>query len=305
MNTFVLPGPCPAGFTGIWRCHRQLPAATQFVVSTIGSSSVRYVYSPDRTKYIDARILDAPRYTFNKLPSSAQSLDSIKTNAISGVATHDVYKGEVDRLNNEMRVIIANVEKEKKLSDAFKALQQAENARDTAPVAYQQARTTYYTLLRGDTWKNEEKERLAKAEIDPEIQQLRNYLTDSQQRLRQQQQTVDIVDGLKTNVLSLKDDFKYSTDTLQRQVEKLKQQIQFDVRKRAENDKGSVWELLDRVLNYAIVAVLAFAAFMIYKMIRSPKPADTTSTSTDTSTQTVGGSLGIAKFLKKYLPIPA
>jgi hypothetical protein len=297
MNAFIVTGPCPIGFTGIGKCLRYIPETSQF--KGVGdATSARYIYKPDPSKSVQARFLDAPKYLFNKVPKTVQTLESVKTNAFIGLPVYNAYKAEMDRIDNEMKLIIANVEKEKKVEAAFKDLQTAENARDKAPVAYQQARTTYYTLLRGDKWKAEEKERLARAEVDPEIQRMRANLTDAQYRVAQQQRTVDVINGLKNNVLSLKDDFKYSADTLQRQLDKIKQQIQFDARKRQEASSESKWELLDRVLNYAIVGVLAFAAFMIYKMIRSPSPAPAPS-----APVTSGG--GVREFLNKYVPLPA
>ena len=296
MNTFLVTGPCPIGFSGIGKCGRYIPETTQFKLVD-NSAGARYVYTPDPSKSVQVRMLDAPKYLFNKVPKTVQTLESVKTNAFIGVPVYNAYKAEMDRIDNEMKLIIANVEKEKKIASAFKDLQTAENARDKAPVAYQQARTTYYTLLRGDKWKAEEKERLARAEVDPEIRQMKANLTNAQYRLMQQQKTVDVVNGLKNNVLSLKDDFKYSADTLQRQLDKIKQQIQFDARKRQEASSESKWELLDRVLNYAIVGVLAFAAFMIYKMIRSPSPAPAPA-----APVTSGG--GLKEFLHKYVPFP-
>lgn len=298
MNTFIVTGPCPAGFTGIGKCYRYIPETSQF--KPVGdATSAKYIYKPDPSKSVQVRPLDAPKYLFNKVPKTVQPLESVKTNAFIGGPIYSVYKAEMDRIDNEMKLIIANVEKETKIASAFQELQRAENARDTAPVAYQQARTTYYTLLRGDTWKQEEKERLAKAEVDPEIRQMKANLTDAQYRLQQQQKTVDVVNGLKNNVLSLKDDFKYSADTLQRQLEKIKQQIQFDTRKRQEASSESKWELLDRVLNYAIVGALAFAAYMIYKMIRKPAAAPAP------EAPAVGGGPSLSKFLREVLPIPA
>lgn len=297
MSLSIVSGVCPAGFAGIVKCWRDVPPTSQFKLTT-SSTTGKYVYVPDPTKSVEVRVLDAPKYWSIKAPKTTPTLESLKTNAMFGVATYNAYKAEMDRVDNEMKLIIANVEKEKKVAAAFKDLQTAENARDKAPVAYQQARTTYYTLLRGDKWKAEEKERLARAEVDPEIRQMKANLTDAQYRLMQQQKTVDVVNGLKNNVLSLKDDFKYSADTLQRQLDKIKQQIQFDARKRQEASSESKWELLDRVLNYAIVGVLAFAAFMIYKMIRSPSPA-----AAPAAPVTSGG--GLKEFLHKYLPLPA
>lgn len=293
-------GPCPTNYrAGPMSCLRECPQTKQFETKVIDSRSYKCVYIPDPTKSVTPMQLGMPAYrSAAEVPIGRPTLETIKSKAVNGDMLYTNYTDENTRFDNEVETIIANVEKEQKIAAAFKSLQTAENARDTAPIAYQQARTAYYTLVKGDKWKEEEQERIARAEVDPEIQRLKTNLDDARRRLAQQRKAVDVVNGLKDNVLSLKDDFKYSADTLQRQIGKLRDQIILDARKRQDQNNGAIWDLFDKVLNYAIIAVLAFAAFMIYTMIKSPAPPP------PQSSASIGGG-GMRAFLETYLPIPA
>lgn len=233
-------------------------------------------YKADPTKTVNLTAIEWVPYDFRKPAPPPPTLAQLQT---SNPALYSKYKTEQDRVTQQINIVLANIDKQKKIDDAFRALQTAENARDTAPLAYQQARTAYYTLLQGDTWKVAEKERIAKAEIDPEIQQFRRSLIDVQSRKDQQQKTIDVVNGLKDKVLSLKDDFKYSTDTLQRQLGKLKDQIVFDRRKRQDQTDESKWDLLDKGLNYAIIGVLLLAIWKLYTTFFSGSSSEGTSSS--------------------------
>lgn len=254
-------GQCPSSFTQAGNgCVPQCPVSKNFENDIVGGQP-RCVYKADRTKFVRLNTVGFAGQVRSGVPPP--TLESLKT---SNPGMYEQYSAEVTRMNEGVNVILANIDKEKKITDAFVALQAAENARDTAPVSYQQARTNYYTLVKGDTWKQEEQERIAKAEIDPEIRRIRTNIADAQRRKDQQQKTIDVIKGLQDRVLSIKDDFKYSVDTFQRQLGKLKDQMVYDRRKREEESNQSKWELFDRVLNYLIVAALLFAAWKIYTL---------------------------------------
>lgn len=267
---------CPFLFAnGGGGCVAPCPRDKGFEFQTTGGQP-RCVYRADPTKVVNLVPISraSQRIQRNGAVPPLPTIASLKT---SDPALHGQYVAEQKRVAEEVTIILANIAKEKRISDAFAALQRAENARDTAPLAYQQARTNYYTLLRGDSWKMEEQERIARAEIDPEIRMFRSSLSDVQNRKAQQQKTIDVINGLKDRVLSLKDDFKYSVDTFQRQIGKIKDQIVFDRRKREEGTNQSRWELFDRVLNYLIIAVLLFAVWKIYSMFFSKSTIPQTS----------------------------
>lgn len=251
----ISPPKCPDPFTSVDALTCIMPCPTDRQFTRQGDMrGYRCVYTPD------------PRYSV--------TLSSVGSAMFPGSTLADLqnadpkraseFSFEQNRFNGELEVLYANIDRQTKVDNAFRALQAAENARGSAPLAYQQARTTYYTLLQGDRWKSAEVERIAKEEVEPEIRQFRKNLADVQTRQGQQTTTIDVVNGLKDRVLSLKDDFKYSTDTLQRQLGKLQDQIVFDRRKRQEQSRDSTWDLLDMALNYAIIGVLLLAAWKLY-----------------------------------------
>ena len=167
---------------------------------------------------------------------------------------------ERDRFDQEMAKVYANMDKQKKIDDAFRDLQNAENARDQSPEAYQVARTAYYTLLKGDGWLAEERERVARAEVAPEVQKYRDNLNAVNLRKQEQEKTIDVVKGLKDKVLTLKDDFKYSVNTFSDQLEKVKIQLNMENRTR-ERETDNTWAWIDTILNGLLIAVLLYAVY--------------------------------------------
>jgi hypothetical protein len=184
---------------------------------------------------------------------------------------------ERDRVNNELSVLYANLDKKTKLTNAFSSLQLAENARDTAPDAYQQARTLYYTLLKGDAWKEEEKARISKAEVDPLVNKYKTNRDSALTQYNNQRKTVEVVTGLKDKVLSLKDEFKYSVDTFTKQLGKVKNAINVERRDRQTETVVNPWAWFDVLLNIAIIASMIYAVIVLYpKIFRKPEaPAPT------------------------------
>ena len=215
-------------------------------------------------------------------PENAVTLSTLSAIIFDGTTLNDLktkdsqayseFVRERDRVNNDLSILYANLDKQKKLNDAFKSLQSAENARDTAPDAYQQARTLYYTLLKGDAWKDEEKNRISKAEVDPLVNKYKTTRDSALNQYNNQRKTVDVVTGLKDKVLSLKDEFKYSVDTFTKQLGKVKNAINMERRDRQTETVVSPWSWLDVILNVAIIASLIYAVIVIYpKVFRKPE----------------------------------
>lgn len=270
---------CPSSFTnGGWGCTAPCPTDKGFELRTSGGQS-QCVYKADPTKTVALNNMEFA--TISWAPTAGPTLESLKT---TQPEKYSKYVTEQTRVNEQIAILLAAIDKDTKLKNAFQQLQNAENARESAPNAYQRARTNYYTLLKGDGWKTEEEERVAKSEVDPEIDRYRAAYRDAQSRINQQQKTLDVVTGLKQNVLTIKDDFKYSVDTLQNQLSKLRDQIVYDKRKREINSMDSLWDLFDRALNYLIVAVLLFAVWKLYKVF-SAKASEVALTPTTSPTQ--------------------
>ena len=223
--------------------------------------TAKCVYKSEPAYSLTMNVLGAPFF-------KGTTLDELKT---EDVKIHADFVKERDRVNNEFNVLYANIEKNKKLNDAFIALQAAENARDTAPDAYRIARTLYYTLLKGEDWKNEEKERISKAEVDPIIVEYKKNRDSALTKYNDQRKTVEVVTGLKDKVLSLKDEFKYSVDTFTHQLDKVQTAINMERRGRDTETKVDPWSWFDLFLNGAIVLGLLYAVSVLYsKIFRRP-----------------------------------
>jgi len=157
----------------------------------------------------------------------------------------------------------------------LQCLQDAENVRDKSPEAYQQARSMYYTLKDGEKWLDTERERLAKAEVDPLVRQMEQTKQTTLQQLQTQKRTIDVVNGLKDRVLSLKDAMKYSADTFTEQLHKVQDAINRDRRGRDKPTTTSLWDWVDTVLNILIVGALLYVLYKaatVYMRMSRPRP---------------------------------
>lgn len=258
---FALP-KCPTPFESAGNMSCVMPCPTEKGFERLNTNGgFKCVYKADPRQTVTLKTLSAVLF-------SGTTLAELQKSNASGFAE---FSAENDRFKNEIAVLYANIDKDTKLKDAFNGLQAAENARDTAPQAYQQARTMYYTLLKGDAWKDEEKTRISKAEVDPEINQYRFQKEDALKRFNAQRQTMDVVKGVKDRVLSLRDEFKYSVDTFSDQLGKLKNQINTERRGRMQaTPPTSIWTWFDTILNIAIIGSLIYAIMAIYPKFTTP-----------------------------------
>lgn len=217
-------------------------------------------------------------------PQYTTTLNSLSAVVFDGSTLPDLQKAdgkayseftkERDRFVNEMIILDGKIDKTSKLKNAFQRLQDAENVRDKAPDAYQQARSMYYTLLKGDTWQEEERQRVLKAEVEPVSNKFLEQKNTAFRLFENQRKTVDVVDGLKDKVLSLRDEVKYAADTFKEQIDKVQDAINRERRGRVTETKVSIWDWLDTILNLVIVGSLLYVIYLLYtKMSKPAAPA--------------------------------
>ena len=181
------------------------------------------------------------------------------------------YQDEIKRFNDAIAVADANIDKTTKLSTAFNKLQEAENARDTAPDAYQTARVAYYTLLKGDTWLNEEKNRVANTEAQPVINDLISKYQTLQYTRSRQQAVIDSMNNVKESVLGVKDDLDFSVSNFQRHIDDIKNQINKDKRDQdVQLEKATSW--IEVLLNWLIGLTSLIVIFFLARYFMRPKP---------------------------------
>ena len=213
-----------------------------------------------------------PRYStvLNTVSAAVFTGTTLPDLQASNSGAYGDFVKERDRFVNEMILLDGKISKDVKLRHAFQRLQDAENVRDKAPDAYQQARSTYYTIKDGEKWIESEKERILKAEVEPTVKKLVENKNMALRQYETQRKTVDVVNGLKDRVLSLKDEVKYAADTFKDQLNKVQDAINRGRRERTATPETSIWTWLDTIFNIAIVGALLYVIYILYQKFTRP-----------------------------------
>jgi hypothetical protein len=232
------------------------------------------VYRQDETKFFALQTV--PIVTLTSATDATPTLQWVQTYRPS---VYGAYTASQSDATAKTATLLAAIGKTKQVADAFADLQAAENARDTAPQAYQDARTRYYTLTLGDTWLAQERQRLLNAEVLPAVVPYVQKINSITERQAQQANTKTAVDAVKSKLITLKDDFQITTKTLTDQIEKLRTQIEIEKRRGIlQQSETSEW-----FLNLILVALSLVVIYLLVRRIMSnssaPKrPAYTSST---------------------------
>ena len=166
----------------------------------------------------------------------------------------------------DLAVSSASVSNLQKINSAFKTLQAAENARGTSggESAYEQARVAYYTLTEGDTWLEKEKIRIANTEAQPIVDNYVAQYNGIQEKKNHQQSTIDVVNGVRDKILTVKDDLKYSVSTFQKQIGDIKNQINKNKIEQSQSIAAtSSW--VDTFLNWVIALATLVAIVLLVR----------------------------------------
>lgn len=253
-------GECPSTFIPYQgSCVRKCPTP-DFTYLT-ENNQPRCQYTGDATKIV----LLNPVSAVTQVPGSPlPSLEGLRT---KDPERYIAFVTERDRVDAAIQEVLSTISKSKKIDNAFRQLQSAENIRDVAPEAYEIARVAYYSLVKGPEWLQEERIRIQKAEVDPEVDRYKQAYNDVNERKNVQAQTRDVMQSVKSGVLSLKDDFMYTTKTFKDQIETLKSQINIERRGREKpiEENYDFFQWIDVFLNLLIVAGLVYVAFIVWK----------------------------------------
>lgn len=263
-------GVCPSGFvkspTTLYSCVIDCPQTQGFYLRNLNNEP--YCVYADKPE-VKLLLKQASAFDGSKPVPTMEEIQRLYP------AIYNEYKAAQEDFDKGLPIVKSQVEKDQQLKDAFKAMQTAENVRDQSPQGYQDARIRYYTLLRGDGWVEEEKTRIANAEANPKINEYRQMRQDLNYRLNQQQETIDITTAVKDKVLSMKDDFAYTTNAFSKQIADLKNQINIE-RKRSETQKVETFSWIDYALNILLtIFIIAFLIAVIGRYRKTPTPATT------------------------------
>lgn len=235
-------------------CLIQCPSERGFQTTLNGwGAGYSCTYSKDPT--ITFLLKSTPRYESTEGPVSYKNLPNAR-----------VYQTAIDDYNTNIAIAQGKVNKEEQIAGAFQKLQDAENVRDQSPDAYELARIAYYTLTQGDSWLEKEKQRIANTEAQPIVDQYMDAYTDLVNRTQQQQQTIDAVDGIKDNLISVTDDMRFSVGAFEKQINEIKNQVQIAKRnKTQEVQTVSYW--FDFILNILLCIAVVVVIYYVWRAI--------------------------------------
>jgi hypothetical protein len=245
--------PSPSGLTCVLPC----PEAKNYEMTSVGTALFCKHKGDARVK---VPLTPVPMYM-----AGGQGQPVINANP-STLPNNQVYIAEINRFNNAMAVADANIDKEVKVKTAFSALQAAENARDSAPDAYQQARIAYYTLIKGDTWINDEKTRIGSVEAEPVIKNYLSNYSELAQQINTHKSTIETVNGIKDKVLTVKDDLQYSVSAFQRQLDAIRNQMNINKKKQIETVQQTT-STIDTLLNWLMIIGTFLAIFFAVRYL--------------------------------------
>ena len=262
-------GECPTNFVPYQgACVRQCPS--NWFSFVMDNNQPRCVLNSDNNKRVNLTPVTSIR------TSAGDPIPTLESLRQSDPSRYALFKTESDRVDSEVDKIVSQLNLQTERENAFKELQQAENVRDKSPEAYEQARINYYSMIEGPEWVEKEKERVAKVEVDPLVNQYRTSYSSLTSRQQNQQRTQDIMNSVKEGVLTLKDDFKYTTGIFKEQIENLKNQINMERRGREkpQTEATDFYKWIDALLNLFIIAGLIYAVFVFWRKLgKQPAPA--------------------------------
>jgi hypothetical protein len=253
---------CPVGFVSgtTGQCVPACPSSDG-LDNRIVNGEPRCVYRQDETKFFALK--QSPIVPLTSATDFAPTLSWLQA---SRPAFYTSYKDAQDDFTTKKDLLLGQISTSKLVSDAFRELQAAENARGTNPQAYQDARIRYYTLTQGDAWVASERQRLLNAEVLPAITPYLQSINFLGERQTQQAGTKTAVDAVKSRLLTLKDDFRTTTTTLMKQVTELQNQIELQKRRSiAEVAAANDW-----YINVLIVVLSLVVIYILYRRIMGP-----------------------------------
>jgi predicted metal-dependent hydrolase len=182
------------------------------------------------------------------------------------------YIAEQRRVESELKVVIGRIGKDAAIQLAFRKLQDAENARDAAPEAYIAAKNAYYTLTKGDSWKDEERKRVEASEVVPVVQQALGDYQSATSRAQQSSRLAEFMNAVSSRTIGAERDFRAGVDMLAKQLQNVKDQLQLERRKTEEAQKPLITiPILKYLIDILLGLAVLFAIVMVYRAIRQTR----------------------------------
>jgi len=166
------------------------------------------------------------------------------------------YIAEADRFGAELVTALAAVNHDKQVAAAALKLQNAAPGDATAS-----AKAEYMALTGDPDSVSYQLDKVATADARKTTDHFLSEYQFLSNQASQQQSTLDLINSVKDNLFTIKDDMEYSVGTFDKQVNDIRNQINLNKRKREQAVDYGKW--LSMGLNIAIVLALLFAIFAV------------------------------------------
>ena len=176
-----------------------------------------------------------------------------------------IYAKILKDFSDRIAVVQGKVDKETKVATAFRHLQDAENAQDISPEAYQKARAEYYTMVKGDGWVETEKARIANVETKPLVDKFIAQFRDLTNQQNQQSTTLDLMQIAKDKFMGVEKELSYSVENVDKQIKTLQDRILINKQKHEAETNYGAW--IDLILNIAIVLGFLYTIYAVYRKV--------------------------------------
>jgi len=97
-----------------------------------------------------------------------------------------------------------NIEKERRIQEAYTTFERAARTRDEDPEGYEQARFQYYSLKNGPDWANQEKKRISDKKMDPVLTAYRKQYQDLEKEPSLRKDFTDSIATIRDKQASMK-----------------------------------------------------------------------------------------------------
>ena len=176
-----------------------------------------------------------------------------------------IYGEVLKNFSDRIAIVQGKVDKETKIATAFRHMQDAENAQDISPEAYQKARAEYYTMVKGDDWIETEKTRIGNVETKPLVDRFIAQFKDLTNQQNQQSTTMDLLQIAQDKFMGVEKELSYSVENVDKQIKTLQDRILINKHKHAAETSYGAW--IDMILNIAIVLGFLFTIYAVYRKV--------------------------------------
>lgn len=263
---------CPSGFSAVQvqGCYADCPADKGFVAIQKDGNTPYCAFRDEKGVDESSAVLRQQLPFLGAPPEGEQQPVSPTLEQLKQInpELYQKYSAEKARFDGEIAAAVEKVGRQRAIQAAFQKLQDAEQARDTAPEAYIAARNAYYTLTKGDTWIDQERRRIEAAEVVPVLERVMSSYSNATDRLTMSSKLVEMITDVQQNVTGIQDEFKGTVNLLGKQIRNVQDQLNLE-RHKTEAKKPVILPFVGYILNALLVIAGIFAVVKVIGSLRS------------------------------------